>query len=67
MTRVFGRDGSENKVMDHSREPLELVPDQMANATKTLSFWRVYATMSLKFIAYGFLVNMKWKEKGRQG
>ena len=63
MTRVFGRDESENKVMDHSREPLELVLDQIANATKTMSFWRVSAAMNLKFIAYGLLVDMKWKER----
>jgi hypothetical protein len=38
ITRVFGRLESENKVMDHSREPLELALDQIAKTTKTIIF-----------------------------
>ena len=38
MTSVLGREEREKSVMDHSSEPLELVLDQMARTTKTITF-----------------------------
>ena len=63
MTSVLGSVEREKIVMLHSRLP---EPVKLAQRTKRASmriFWRVSAAMKRRFMAYGLLVEMKWKER----
>ncbi|GJR34591.1 retrotransposon protein, putative, ty1-copia subclass [Tanacetum coccineum] len=60
ITSVFGSVDSENKVMDHSSEPLALILDHMARTTSTISFCNVSAAMNFLFV-HRIVGDMKWK------
>ena len=64
MTGVLGRVESENRVMDHSRHPLELVLDQMARTTNT-DFLK--SVCSYESVVHGIWVVGGDEVKGKQG